>query len=224
MTSVNSRSDFIGINDNVIITVASGALGNAVTSFVYFDWGNLGFRVGSLKEIITATTLTIESCNIESLPGVTISGTATSTDGTGATLVCSTLNSVNLFSNNSDLNGIKVVITADTTTPSNVGLERLVTSYTGASGAMTLSSAFGATTSGVTQFQLVDNPALYSRRVSDPPLIHWDDITAKVTGASTITETGLSIIDENIYVGRIRIRCLTTNATNALTLRLARGR
>lgn len=211
-------------SDGQILNVVATALGNANTSYTYIDWADIGYKYGSIQFVITATTLTIEQCNMGFAPGLVITGAATSTDGTGATLVCSTLNTANGFATNTDLIGAKVVVTADATTPTNVGLTRLVTAYTGASGTMTLDSALGATTSGVTQFQIIDNPAPFSRRVSDPTSTQWTDITSAVTGASTWTASGEWLFDTPLVYDRIRIKRVTTNATNALSLRLTRGR
>lgn len=211
-------------SDGVIVNVVATDLGNANTSYTYIDLGDIGYKYSSIAfPVLTATTLTLEACNTPFLTGQTITGTATSTDGTGATLVCSTLNTSNGFTTDTDLIGIQVVITADATTPSNVGLTRYVTAYTGASGTMTLNSAFGATTSGVTQFQLNDNPNPFTRRVSDPPSTQWVDVTTALTGSANATAAGEWIIDTPLQIDRVRVKRLTTNATNALTIRLSRG-
>jgi hypothetical protein len=222
MTTYNTGSEYKTINDSTILTVASGELGNTVTRYTYFDVGLLGFLYFSLKSVITATTLTIEACDIDLRCGEVINGTATATNGAGTTITCSTLNTTNGFVADTDLIGLKVVVTSDATTPANVGLERTITAYTGATGLMTLSSALGAVTSGVTQFELRDGGA-FSRRVSDPTAAQWDDVTTALTGSATITATGLAIIDTPTLLSRYRIKRVTTNATNALTLRLTRG-
>lgn len=211
-------------NDGLIVNVTSGQLGNAVTRYIYIPYAAAGFKFSAMQYVITATTLTIETCNNASQTGVVVNGTATSTDGTGAALTCSTLNSAAGFVADTDLIGIRVKITADTTTASNVGLIRTVTAYTGATGAMTLDAAVGAITSGVTQFTLLDSDSPWGRLVSDPTGAQWRDNTLALSGAATITATGEGFINTPIIADRMRIKCLTTNATNALAFRLSRGR
>lgn len=212
-------------NDGRIVNVIATDLANANTSYTYFDLAGAGYKYATLMYVITATTLTIEACDVGlQPPSNPINSVATSTDGTGATLTASTLNTTNGFTANTDLIGIQVQITADATTPANVGLIRTVTAYTGASGAMTLSAVIGAITSGVTQFQLQDNVAPWTRRVTDPTVAQWLDVTTALTGAATITATGGGIIDMPTVFERFRIKRVTTNATNALSLRLNRGR
>jgi len=52
----------------------------------------------------------------------------------------------------------------------------------------------------------------------------WTDVTLAETGAATVTATGTWIIDTPFPFRRARIKRLTTNATNALTLRINRSR
>jgi hypothetical protein len=51
----------------------------------------------------------------------------------------------------------------------------------------------------------------------------WTDITTALTTAATITATGCHIQDAPLSFGRIRIKRVTSNATNALKLLLSRS-
>jgi len=212
-----------GSLDGRILNVVSGDLGDAATRYTYFDLYRAGFNIFTLQWIITATTITIEACNMNSDIGTTVTGTATSTDGTGATIVCTTLNSSDGFATDDDLIGAKVKITSDSTTTTNVGATRTVTDYAQATGTLTLSSAIGATTSGVTSFQIEDAGEPWGRRASDPDSTQWIDITTAITGSANFTATNAHIQDTPLSFERLRIKRLTTNATNALALRLTRG-
>lgn len=112
--------------DGLVLFVDNGALGNADTSYFYFDLVKAGFDIFTLQFTITATTLTIEVSN--DLPSV---------DNASAT---------------------------------------------------------------------------------------WSDITGVLTGSSTITATGTLTIAFPLPWSRVRVKRVTTNATNALSLRLTRGR
>jgi len=48
----------------------------------------------------------------------------------------------------------------------------------------------------------------------------WTDITNAMTGAASWTVTGAWIIDTPLAFGRVRVKRLTTNLTNALALYL----
>ena len=52
----------------------------------------------------------------------------------------------------------------------------------------------------------------------------WTDVTTALTGSATATAGGMWIVDTPIAIKRLRIKRLTTNATNALKLFLTRGR
>lgn len=54
--------------DGLVLTVANGDIGDADTSYFYFDLVKAGFNVFSLQFTIQATTLTVEGSN--SLPSV----------------------------------------------------------------------------------------------------------------------------------------------------------
>jgi len=54
--------------DGLVLTVSNGDLGDADTSYFYFDLVKSGFNIFSLQFTIQATTLTIEGSN--SLPSV----------------------------------------------------------------------------------------------------------------------------------------------------------
>lgn len=49
--------------DGKVLTVIHGDLGNAITSYFYFDLVKVGLNIFSLQFIIEATTLTIEATN-----------------------------------------------------------------------------------------------------------------------------------------------------------------
>jgi len=49
-------------------------------------------------------------------------------------------------------------------------------------------------------------------------------VTTALTGAATATATGGWILDTDMSVKRMRVKRLTTNATNALTLKIIRTR
>lgn len=51
----------------------------------------------------------------------------------------------------------------------------------------------------------------------------WIDVTTSLTGAANATATGAWIISAPRVFGRMRVTRLTTNATNALALYLARS-
>lgn len=63
--------------DGVVLTVANSELGNANTSYFYFDLVKAGFNIFSLQFTIQATTLTVEGSN--DLPSV-LDASATWTD------------------------------------------------------------------------------------------------------------------------------------------------
>ena len=211
--------------DGAITTVVATDLGNTITRYTYFDLARDGFSTFTLQHVITATTLTIEACNINSQPGTTGTFVCSGTDGTGATLVATTVNTVGGFAADDDLIGAQVIIVADATQPDNVGDLRAITDYAQGTGTLTLDSAVdgGATTSGVTSFRLKDSASPWSRRHSDPTDAQWVDVTNALTGAASATATGVWIVDTPLAFERIRIKRVTTNATNALTLRLTRG-
>jgi hypothetical protein len=52
----------------------------------------------------------------------------------------------------------------------------------------------------------------------------WTDVTTALTGAANATASGMWIIDTPCAFRRVRIKRLTTNATNALKLFLTRSR
>lgn len=210
--------------DGSILNVASSDLGNAATRYTYFNLGNEGYKYFSLQHIITATTLTLEACNADVQPGTIINSVSTGTDATGATIIASTLNTVNGFSSDNDLIGCYVRIIADSTIPANVGLIREITAYTASTGTIVLSSSLGATTNGITQFRLEDNPNSWSRMVSDPTGSRWTDVSLLLTGSATHTASGIWIVDTNVSIERFRIKRLTTNATNSLRLQMTRSR
>lgn len=212
----------IASTDGLILNRVATDVGNSQTRYTYIDWLAAGYRFGSIQHILTATTLTIEACNMQSERGAEVSSAATSTDGTGATLVDSSLTAT--YAADDDLIGCQIIIISDTTTPSNVGLKREIVDYTTASGTCTLASAFGATTSGVTKYKLIDGATEFTRRVSDPTSAQWADVTSALTGAASHTTSGIWFFDTDIAIERIRIKQVTTNATNALKLRLSRGR
>ena len=120
--------------DGNIVEVVATDLGNAVTRYTYFDLASEGFKHFSVNHVITATTLTIEACNRENAIGNILNVTASGTDGTGATLVASTLNTTHGYVANDDMIGLRVQVTADTTTPANVGEIRTITDYVQATG------------------------------------------------------------------------------------------
>jgi hypothetical protein len=109
--------------DGIVVDIANGDLGNADTSFFYFDLGRAGFRYFTLEFIIQATTLTIEMTN--------------------------------------------------------------------------------------------DN--------LDDASATWRDITDILTGVASITASGVLDMDTPLAARRLRVKRLTTNATNALSLSLTRG-
>lgn len=219
MGKVYSRET--GSLDGLITNVTATQLGNANTSYTYIDFLRDGFKHLSLQHIITATTLTIEMCNSDGARGDYLEATASATDGTGATLTAVSL--ATPFPANTDLNQIQIRIIQDDTTPANVGLTRTVVGHVGATGVLTLSSAIGAITSGVTKFRLEDNPSKWGRVVSDPTSSQWSDVTTILTGAASHTASGTWFFDTDIIMERFRVKRVTTNATNALALRLSRG-
>ena len=81
---------------------------NAATRYTYFDLLRDGYKFASIQHIITATTITFEASNGDFEKGTVRTGTATATDGTGATLADSTLNSVSGFTTDTDLIGVQV--------------------------------------------------------------------------------------------------------------------
>lgn len=210
--------------DGNILTVVNTDLGDANTSYTYFDLSWEAYKHFTLNFTITATTLTLEACNVDTTTPTTISVVASATDGAGATFTASTLNSAQGFIANDDLNGLPLIVTADTTTAANVGLIRTITDYAGATGACTLSTALGAITDAVTTVRLYDSTNLWGRKVSDPSGARWRDVTLALTGAATATASGAWIIDTPVNYSRLRIKRVTTNANNALILDLCRGR
>ena len=112
--------------DGTILTVVNGDLGNANTSYTYFDLLKMGLNIFSIQFVIQNTTLTIEASNSD---------------------------------------------------PS------------------------------------IDNASAV-----------WSDLTVNLTGAATIVATGSFTTLLPLPWSRFRIKRVTTNATNALTLILTRGR
>ena len=209
--------------DGLITEVADGDFGTTQTRFTYFDLARDGYNLFSLQWRILATTLTIEACNMNSDTLTTVSDTADGTDGTGATLVCSILNGTYGYEADDDLIGCVVTITADATTPGNVGLSRVITDYAEASGTLTFATAFGATTTGVTAFTISDGTGLWDARVDDPTQTLWTDITNALTGAANQTVTGAHIQDTPLEFERVRVRRVSSAANNSLDLALTRG-
>lgn len=211
--------------EGVVENVKSGDLGNGETRYTYFNFAQDGFKHASVQHFIDKTTLTLEMTNVVVPKGRDISGTASATDGTGATLIDLTLSSVLGFDTDDDLIGITVEVTADSTTPANVGELRAVTGYTGATGLLTLDSVLpGATTSGVTQYKLSDSGQPFGRLVADPPTTCWSDVTNILTGSSFHILSGTWFFDLHMIGGRFRIKRVTTNAGNSCKLILNRGR
>lgn len=208
--------------DGLITDVVATDLGNTVTRYTYFDLARVGYNAFTLEHIITATTLTFEGCNSNVLPGQLIKGVATSTTADGTTIIDSALSTA--YAADTDLIGLQVRVVSDSTTVANVGLTRTIVTYATSTGTMTLSSALGAVTSGVTKYQLEDNPSEFQRLVNDPTGAQWRDITTLLTGSSSQTASGTTIVDLPVFFERIRIKRVTSNATNALKLRLTRGR
>ena len=212
-----------GSLDGNILAVANTDIGNAETRYTYIDLLGVGYNAFTLIHIIEATTLTIEACNSVVRQGKVVSSEADGTDGSGATIVDSTLSSALGYEGDDDLIGLVVTITADATTPANVGEYRTVTDYVQATGTMTFDAVFGATTSGVTKYKINDSGEAYGPLVGDPTGTEWVDVTDLLTAAATSTATGVWIIDTPVELERIRIKRVTTNATNALRLNLSRG-
>ena len=216
----------VGSLDGRILNIIAADLGNSQVRYTYFDLAKEGYRFFSLQHIITATTLTLEACNMGGPPlNQIINGVATGSDAAGLTLADSALNTVHGFTTDDDLIGIYVQITADATTPGNVGQIREIIDYTAVTGTLTPATAFsGPTTNGVTKFRLYDNPNPWNRKVSDPPSTQWTDVTTVLTGAASHTASGIWLVDTDISIERLRVKRATTNATNALALRLTRTR
>lgn len=65
LTTLNTTppNDMPDSLDGVILTVLNTEIGNADTSYSYFDLAKSGYNIFSLQFIITATTLTIEGSN-----------------------------------------------------------------------------------------------------------------------------------------------------------------
>lgn len=53
---------------------------------------------------------------------------------------------------------------------------------------------------------------------------NWTDITTYVSGAANATASGAWILDAPLSYRRIRIKRVTTNATNALSIRVSRSK
>jgi len=119
-------SDKVGKIDGEVLTVANGDLGNADTSYTYFNLAGEDYRSFSVAFTITATTLTLEASN----------------------------------------------------------------------DASTVADASAT----------------------------WTDVTTALTGSANATASGMWIVNTEIPIRRIRIKRLTTNATNALKLFLVRTR
>ena len=74
------------------------------------------------------------------------------------------------------------------------------------------------------KFILKDNPNKYGRCVSDPTTAQWSDVTSILTAATSHTSSGVWFFDTDIVVERFRIKRVTSNSTNALSIRVSRGR
>lgn len=200
-------------------------LANGAVKYTYFDLGQISLSMASLIFQLSNTTLTLEATNVYTPEGEFIDNVAaTSTDGTGATFTATTLNSTHGYSTNDDLNGALIQVIADTTTPSNIGQKRFITDYVGSTGAATLSSALpGAITSGVTTIKIIDSPTNYGRRAIEAPTTKWVDVTNALLGAATFTSNGANAFMGKPYL-RMRVKRLTTNATNSSSIQLSRAR
>lgn len=62
-----------------------------------------------------------------------------------------------------------------------------------------------------------------SASVADSSAI-WSDLTTTLTGAASLTATGTLTVTSPFLWSRVRIKRVTTNATNALAINLTRGR
>lgn len=222
--------------------VVNGDLGSGETTYTYFDMARSGWKHFTAICQLEATILTIEASNsqpagnnTDPIEGATIPAdamtspaTATNTDGTGLTLIATELQDIG---NGDDaLNGLTVEIVADTTTPGNVGEKRLITDYTAATGTITVGTAFGAITSGVTQFKVTDtddtlvSPTYGKVLVSDATAF-WADVTESIAHIATLTDpVEVVIADTALTFTRMRFKKVTTNATNSAIIELTRGR
>ena len=209
-----------------IPTSGPDAIASGVTTYTYFDFAQQGYRYGSIQHFITATTLTLEMTNIPSPSGEQISSVASATDGSGATITDSALiASPHDYIKDGELDTLIVVINSDTTTPANVGQQRVVKSYDGTTGAMTLDSALpGPSTSGVTQYILRDSESEFGRRVSDTDSSNWSDVTNILCNEISATVSGTWFFDTEIIAVRMRVKRVTTGTPNSCKLLIARGR
>lgn len=204
---------------NSPIPVYSKSLSTGQIDYIYFDMNQRGYSRMTLEYYALLQTMTIQGLVLLSPPGQVYSSTPTTTDGTGATIVDTTLVTSQFFGSDNDLIGCQIQITSDSTSQSNVNQIREITGYTAASGTCFLDSVFpGATTAGVTQYKLIDGKTEFKRRKSDPSSSFWRDITSELIKFSNIVTTspianGIINIDDPIGYNRIRIR--TENAIGA---------
>lgn len=251
-----------GINgDGNFLTVASGSLGNANTSYSYFLLGAQGFDMFSLDFVITATTLTIEGSNDNldiadeanelntTTNNRTFAGVGNwASDGTGASVLVGA--GVLAVTAGNALTGAKldrayfndafgfligkkynVVLSITLLSAGTVSVyagTQLIASGLGNGAAQTIT--FTKTDNVGDKLSIVASNAaatfsLDNVLIQDFPAT-WNDLTDMLTGgvAASFTVTGSFTANTSIPWSRMRVKRLTTNATNALQLRMTRMR
>ena len=144
--------------DGIIANVNNVA--NASVFYSYFNIGADGFKHFTVEHILTATTLTLETCNMPVSYGLELNGKGTGA-GTTTTLIDSNLYTTFKYNTNKDLVGALLYIVSDTAA-NNVGLYRYVTDYDAATGTMTF-AALPSATSTNTVYKIIDNIYRYKK-------------------------------------------------------------
>lgn len=246
--------------DGLILDVNTTDLGNADTSYTYFDLLKAGFDAFSLSYVITATTLTVESTEdsdeyansademISTTNDRSFAGAGNwASYGSGASVVVSA--GVLSVTAGVALSGAKL---SSDYFVSKLGLKqtrRYTVLLTIASlsagtvsvyvGSQLLASGLGNGAAQSVSFQMrssqrdlrvVASNAAATFTIDNvsvkPVAAVWRDVTQTLTdgAASSLTSTGGMTVATPEPMRRLRVKRVTTNATNALELRLTRMR
>lgn len=260
ITSTNELASGI-TGDGLILSVASGDLGNANTSYTYFLLGGSGYDAFSLDFVITATTLTLEGSNDNlniadeanelntTTNNRTFAGAGNwEADGTGASVAVNAgaldvtagvaLSGAKLgrayFNDGKGFQiGKKYTVTLTISALSGGTVSVYAGSQLIASG-LTDGAAQTITFTKITavgdKLSIVASDAAATFSLDDVLIqdfaATWTDLTSMLTAgvASSFTSTGSYTTNSSVPWSRMRIKRVTTNATNALQLRMTRMR
>lgn len=213
----------------------SGVGFNTQVRYFYIDMLREGYNCANVQFLGQGLSVTVEATNSRNDFGEVIKGQATSTTVAGDRIVDSTLTS-RISATDNDLNQAYIKIVSDVANPSNVGQQREIVFYVGSSGTCFVNqSPYGSSfpaqiTSGVTQYEIIDSPVGFQRRVSDPIVARWQDVTELYLGVPSFVVPSVAVDKyllsfKDILDERLRIVFTATSASNNLSgIRLTRSR